>query len=142
MEDKNLTLTIDDKNNFLETAKWGKFLGIVGFILSGLIIIVSLIFIGGVGLNPGELYPGIGSGIGFFYLIFSLIYIFPSLYVYRFAVHIQEGIRSDDQEKCSSAYNNLRKLFLFIGVMTIVVLALYVLVFLGIFLGGALGGML
>ncbi|MEQ8904774.1 hypothetical protein [Ekhidna sp.] len=102
MEENQLKLTDVDKANLLETAKWGKFLGIVGFVMSGLIILMALVFIGGMGRSM-EVYPGLGSGIGFFYILASLLYIFPSLYVYRFSAHIKAGIQSGDQEMYSSA---------------------------------------
>ncbi|MEO1254900.1 MAG: DUF5362 family protein, partial [Bacteroidota bacterium] len=88
------------------------------------------------------LYGGLGSVMGFFYILIALLYIFPSLYVYRFSSKIQEGIRSSDQSKCSYAYNNLRKLFLFTGILTIIALGLYLLVILFALMGGLMGGML
>lgn len=139
MEEKELSLTVNDKNNLLETAKWGKFLGIVGFVMSGLIILLGVVMFGGA---FDEVYPGFGSGIGVFYILISLLYIFPSLYLFRFSTQMKEGIASGDQDRCSEAFNYLRRLFLFMGILTIVALALYAFVFLGIFLGGAMGGML
>ncbi|MEQ6167484.1 DUF5362 family protein [Ekhidna sp. MALMAid0563] len=139
MEEKELQITGTDKSTLLETAKWGKFLGIVGFIMSGFIILAGIFMFGG---TFDEVYPGFGGGIGVFYILISLLYIFPSLYLFRFSTQMKEGLESGDQERCTNAFNYLRRLFLFMGILTIVVLALYALVFLGIFLGGAMGGML
>ncbi|WP_421764554.1 DUF5362 family protein [Ekhidna sp.] len=139
MEESDLKLTGSDKTNFLETAKWGKFLSIVGFIMSGFIVLGGLTFAGGA---FSDLYPGLGGGIGVFYVLFALIYVFPSLYLYRFSTQIKSGIHNDDQQLCSEAYNNLRRLFLFMGVLMIVTLSLYVLIILFALMGGLMGGML
>lgn len=139
MEENELVLTKTDRSNFLETAKWGKFLGIVGFVMSGFIIIAGLTMFGGA---FGGIYPGLGGGVGFVYVLMSLLYIFPSLYLYRFSTKIKLGLQQNDAETCSDAYNNLRKLFLFLGVTTIVVLSIYVLALFFIVMGGMMGGML
>lgn len=139
MEESELKLTGPDKKNFLETAKWGKFLSIVGFIMSGIIVLGGLTFAGGA---FGDLYPGIGGGVGIFYVLIALLYIFPSLYLYRFSSQITSGIKDDDQQLCSEAYNNLRRLFLFMGVLMIITLSLYVLIILFAVMGGLMGGML
>ncbi len=144
MEENDLVLTQADKNNFLETARWGKFLGIVGFIMSGFIVIGGLSFITGafVGADFDDMYAEIGGAMGFFYILIALLYIFPSLYVYRFSTQIQDGIKTNEPSKCTEAYNNLRKLFLFMGVMTIIALGLYVLAIIFMVMGGLMGGML
>ncbi|WP_420577528.1 DUF5362 family protein [Ekhidna sp.] len=142
MEETNLVLTESDKTNLLEAVKWGKFLAIIGLIMSGMVVLFGLIMIGGAGGAFDEVYPGIGGGVGFIYILFSLLYIFPSLYLLRFSTQLKRGINSSDQESCSDAYNNLRRLFLFMGVLTIVVLALYALIILFAIMGSVMGGML
>ncbi|WP_425390583.1 hypothetical protein [Ekhidna sp.] len=142
MEENNLVITGADKSNLLETARWGKFLGIVGFIMSGLVLLIAIFMIVGLSSMDGSFNPGWESGIGFLYFPVALLYIFPSLYLYRFSVRLNQGIKSMDQESCSSAYLNLKKLFVFMGVMTIIVLALYALAILFVIMGGVMGGML
>jgi len=142
--EKEIKLTELDQSNLLESARWGKFLAIVGFIMSGFIVILGLglmVFAGG---TFGEVYPGFaGGGIGFIYMLMSLLYIFPSLYLFRFSTQIKAGIAAGDQEKCSAAYNNLRRLFMFMGVLTLIVLSLYALaILMFIVVGGAMGGFL
>lgn len=139
MEENELMLTKLDKTNFLETARWGMFLAIVGFIFSGLIVLIGLTMFAGV---FGELYPGFGGGVGIVYVLMSLLYIFPSLFLYRFSSKIKQGIQSNNHESCSEAYSNLRKLFLFMGVLTIIGIGLYVMILLFIIMGGVMGGML
>ena len=139
MEENQLKLTDTDQANLLETAKWGKFLGIVGFIMSGFIVLAGLAMFGGA---FGGVYPGLGGGVGIVYVLMSLLYIFPSLYLFRFSTQVKQGILSNDQDQCSEAYTNLKRLFVFMGIMTIVVLSLYALAILFMIMGGVMGGML
>jgi hypothetical protein len=145
MEENELKLTTADKTNLLETTKWGKFLAIVGLIMSAMIVLLGLFMIGGVGGAFDEVYPGIGGsigGVGFIYILFSLLYILPSLYLLRFSNKLKRGITLNDQESCSQAFTSLKRLFLFMGVLTIVVLSLYGLAILFMIMGGVMGGML
>ncbi|MEP1032912.1 DUF5362 family protein [Ekhidna sp.] len=140
MEEQELVLSKADQNNFLETAKWGKFLSIVGFVFSGFMIIAGFVMMGIGGFY--EEIPMAPAGVGIIYILFSLIYIFPSVYLFRFSVQVQRGIREQNKKQCSEAYSNLRRLFLFMGVFTIIMLSLYALVILFAIMGGMMGGML
>lgn len=139
MEENELRLTDHDKANFLETARWGKFLSIVRFVMSGFIVLAGLAMFGGA---FGGVYPGLGGGVGIIYVLMSLLYIFPSLYLYRFSTQIKDGIQGNDQGRSSEAYNNLRRLFLFMGVLMIIMLSIYALAILFMIMGGVMGGML
>ncbi|MEO9483730.1 MAG: DUF5362 family protein [Ekhidna sp.] len=139
-EVNELVLTKADKNNFLETAKWGKFLAIVGFVMSGLMILAGF-FIMGAGSMIDEM-PFEPGAFGIIYILISLIYIFPSLYLFRFSSQMQRSIREQSQHQCSEAYNNLRRLFVFMGVFTIIMLSIYALAILFGVLGGMMWGML
>lgn len=141
IEEHELILSKKDQNNFRETAKWGKFLAIVGFVFSGFMVIAGLAMMGSGALFQQEM-PMAPGAFGLVYILFALLYIFPSLYLFRFSTQIQTGIRQQSQEQCSNAYDNLRKLFLFMGVMTIIVLSLYALIILFALMGGMMGGML
>ncbi|WP_370089434.1 DUF5362 family protein [Ekhidna sp.] len=139
MEENQLKLTSADQANFLETARWGKFLSIVGFVMSGFIVLAGLAMFGGA---FGGVYPGLGGSVGIVYILFSLLYIFPSLYLFRFSTQVRNGIKANDQSECSEAYANMKRLFVFMGILTIVVLSLYALAILFMIMGGVMGGML
>src|ERR1700733_7444260 len=79
-----------------ETARWGKFLAIVGFIYCGLIAIFSF-FAGSILANNPAVaaYPGTevrsvsmigGAFLTMLYLIIAVIYFFPCLYLLRYSV--------------------------------------------------------
>ncbi len=143
MEENELVLTKADKNNLIQTAKWGKFLSIVGFVMTGLILIGGLTFIvGGVAGEDLGIYAGMGGVMGFFYILIALVYIFPSYYLNRFSMQIKNGIQSNNETQCTEAYGNLKKLFVFMGILTIVGVGLYALAIIFMVLGGLMGGML
>ncbi|GAB4231475.1 MAG: hypothetical protein Tsb0034_03850 [Ekhidna sp.] len=136
MEDQ--LLSKQDLKNLLETAKWGKFLGIVGFVFTGLMVFVGLMMFAVP--DMGLMMPT--SVLSLIYMLLSLFYFFPSLYLYRFSIKIRSGIHNGEMLERSAAFENMKKLFLFMGIVTIVLLAFYVLIFFFGLLGGMLGGLM
>lgn len=115
-----------------ETARWGKFLSILGFILTGLLLIVG-IFMGSFmasTMSAAEGFGGISSS--FFtivYLAIALVYFFPCLYLFRFSTKAQDALRSNDQSSLTEGFKNLKSCFRFMGILTIVILGFYALAF-------------
>ena len=114
-------LQIDHQSNayLRETAKWAKFLAIVGFIGCALIILVG-IFAGSVMATTfGELGGGFGGGMGVvmavIYILLALLAFFPYLYLYRFANQMQVALRNNDQAALSTSFGNLKSCFKFVG---------------------------
>jgi len=118
-----------------ETAKWANFLAILGFIGLGLmaIAIIAMLFLHG--YRP-TYYTNVGesSFIAVFYILLSLFYYYPINYLYKFSVNINKGLNSNDQELFTSGFKNLKSLFKFHGIVTIVVISIYIFIFLGIWL--------
>lgn len=63
------------------------------------------------------------------YVMIAVIYIFPVLFLYRFSINLKISLRESKQENLSIAFLNLRSLFRFMGIATIVVISLYLVVF-------------
>jgi len=115
----NTELIIDPETRaFLkETSKWAKFLAIVGFIFAGFMVLIGLFF--------GTIF-------------FAILYIMPMLYMYRFATKIQTALAREDQFELTSAFENLKSLYKFAGIVTIIMLGFYALTFLGSMIFGAM----
>ena len=117
-----------------EIAKWSKFLSIVGFIMIGLMILVIL-FAGSTmaTMFSATQYGEAGSLIGMIYIgvvaAVMLIYFFPCLYLFKFATKMQIALRNNDQDTLNASFENLKSCFKFMGIFTIICLALYALVF-------------
>ncbi len=113
-----------------ETAKWGVFLSILGFIFTGLFVIVALF--AGTLLTSMNSYGGASAmvGAGFItaiYLVIAAINFFMSLFLYRFASKTKAGLYSNDQDTLNSGFANLKNLYKMIGIIAIIYLAFIVL---------------
>ncbi len=118
-------------NYFSEAAKWGKFLSIIGFIFCGLMVLLG-IFAGSTlaALGGSEAVSMIGGGFfTAFYIIIAIIWVMPFVYLYNFSSKMQVAIRNNDQQTLNHSIKNLKSLFKFLGIFTIIMLSLYALIF-------------
>ncbi len=121
----------------LTTSKWGKFLAIVGYVVMALMIIFGIIMIVSTSLMNALPNSGFIKGImGFVYVIIGAVYFFPVTYLLRYSVRIKKGLNSDDVQSITSGFENLKSLFKFTGIFTIVMLAIYVVIFIFIIISG------
>lgn len=118
---------------FNETAKWAKFLGIIGFIFSGLTLLIGLVSLVNYNEVSSRSYYYSRSATmnplvqAFVFIIIAVVWIFASLYIYRFATKMKNSLQTYDQFTFNDALCNLSKNYKFLGVVTIVYLALVVL---------------
>jgi hypothetical protein len=122
-----------------DTARWAKFLAIIGFIACGLIVLMAIFagsFIAGsFGRLGGESgISGAGglaaAGGAFFtilYLAIAVLYFFPCLYLFNFAKKMQIALRSNDQEQLNHSFRNLKALYRFLGILAIIGLGFWAL---------------
>ena len=118
-----------------ETARWAKFLAIVGFVLCGVMIVFAL-FAGTILStfsrmgNTDALTSTLGLGgafISLIYIVIALLYFFPCLYLFNFSNKMQSALRNNDQTNLNAAFSNLKACFKFVGILTIVFLSFYLL---------------
>lgn len=118
-----------------KAAKWASFLGIVGYVASGLIVLVALIlfivslFVGSVS-NLGNDSPfnfGIPFGImALLYLIIGAVSFLPAYYLRSFSQKTQTALTTQHQESLDKSFVFLKRLFSFYGILTIVIISLYI----------------
>lgn len=153
-EEKKLELTSLSINHIQESAKWGKFIAIIGFIMVGLLLLIAVIMafvlpginlselqgVQGMNNNPGAemLQNGMGTFLAFIYLLIAVLYFIPILFLYNYSSKSIQAIKSTDSELLTAAFNNMRKQYKYVGILTIIVIALYALAFIGGFIGGVL----
>lgn len=139
------TMEVNDQNIpfFAEIAKWGKFLSIVGFIVSGLLAIFAIVmpqFI--MRTQFPSTMAGATNGMSIVitvvYLGIAVLMLFPALYLYRHSVRMQAALAQNDQGIFNSSMENLKSLFKFYGIFTIVMLCIYALFFIIALVGGAM----
>lgn len=118
------------KGYLLETARWGKFLAIVGFVAIGILAIAGLLFstvFSRLGDTIGSGMPGAMMFV--VYLLIAVLYFFPTYYLFRFSKGIKPAMINADQGLLNEALSYLRKAFRYMGVLTIVIIGLYALAF-------------
>lgn len=122
-----------------ETAKWAKFLSIVGFVFCGLIVVAAL-FTGTIASSLGP-FGGAAMGAGGFMQIVLLLamaalYFFPCLFLFNFSRKMQFALRNNDQINLNDSFRNLKSNFKFVGILTIVILSIYTIILLvAVFVG-------
>lgn len=139
-----LTITSDIRDYLKETAKWGKLLSIVGFVMMAILVVFAL-FAGTIMATAMSQLDSIGGAgalgggmISVIYILMALLYFFPLLYLYRFSSKIQVALNSDDQQYLSEAFRNLKSLYKFMGILMAIMLCFYALAIVMALAGGAL----
>jgi len=131
----NTGLQIDPAGHsyLAETAKWGNFLSIVGFVLSGILALVALFagtLLGSAGRGFGNSSSMIGAGfVTVIYLVIAALYFFMSLFLNRFSSKMKTALYSNDQETLNNSFLNLKNLYKMMGIITIVYLSILILAF-------------
>ena len=134
------------KGDLLSAAKWAKFLCIVGCIGLALMLIAGLALIV-LGSKLGGAFAGSaigGAGMGFLYLIITAIYIYPLIKGFQFANATKAACLSDDAAQLARGFAGLRSLLKFFGILTIIVLVIYVFALIGgaVFVSAVAGGVM
>lgn len=133
------TLNSEIKSYLAETAKWGYFLSIVGFIGIGFMVLAGLFmgsFMSTLGMGAaGMINPAIFTVM---YLIFAALYFFPVLYLFKFSTKMKVALRSDNEAELTTSFQNLKSLYKFMGILTAIILGLYALIFVFGMISGAM----
>lgn len=143
---KQLSLS-DQAVGFLkEIAKWANFLSIVGFIGIGFFVLIALFggaFMASAASQFGDAGPLAAGGafLTIVYLLVALLYFFPVYYMFKFARNLKAALQSKDEETLTKGFEYMKSHYKFIGILTIVLLSFYVLMFLLGLLGLAASGL-
>jgi hypothetical protein len=121
-----------------ETAKWAKFLGIFGFVLTAIMILVG-IFAGTLFSFIPEadtLYAkGTNIFLSVFYILIGTAYYFPSMYMYRFSKKLASAVQTNNSNDLDTAFRNQKSLYKFMGVLAVIMLGFYAIALFFIALG-------
>ena len=107
---------------------WSKFLAILGYIVVGFMVLGAFLIFG---MNNHSYNSELFTGV--IYLIIAVLYFFPANYLYNFATNTRRALSSDSQTSLNDGLSNLASNFKFVGVMAIVVLSFYALIFIMFF---------
>ena len=127
---EQLTLTSASKSFLKETAKWAKFLAIIGFILIALMLVFAAfsttIFDMAAKMQPG-IPENLGLSMAITYVVLAIIYFFPVYYLLQFSNKMKKAISTKNDETLAKAFEMLKSHYKFIGVFTVITMSLYAL---------------
>lgn len=107
------------------TKPWVRLLSIVGFIAAGFMIVVGVL--GAVfGTTFGDMPPGM-SAVFLIYPLMGVLYLVPSLYLFRYASRIDDYIRGGEDVQLELALGAQRSFWRFMGILCVVGFVLSVL---------------
>lgn len=129
--DSELKITNQIKEHFITAGKWCRFLAIITFIFTGFMIIGAFGIIIMAAAIPFGAEQMIGMGVA--YLVMGGLFIFPGLYLWNYGSKIIVAMQRTNQSEFGRAIQNMKSLFKFTGIYTIVIISLYILfAFIGI----------
>ena len=122
-----MELNEQSKKYLLETARWATILSIIGFIVIGLLIIVSF-SVGTILANSPYSDLGISPQVlSITYLIIAGVYFIPIFFLYQFGVKTKTAIINDDTDLLTFGLKKLNSHYKFIAIVMIIVFGLNIL---------------
>ncbi len=126
-EKRNLELGQESIKNLDATRKWTMFLSILGFIIVGFILITGLVAGTFFSVFKSE---EVGLGIPeslmvILFIMVAAIYFLPVFFLFRFSRYTRKAIKTGGNEELVKGFRNLRTYFTYIGILAIIVIAIY-----------------
>lgn len=120
-----LSLNEQSETLLVTTARWSKFLAIITFVIMGIMFISGLLItIFSSVLSEYQDFAGVALlPMGITYTVLPVIYLFPGLYLYRYAAKMNEALFTRDEASLTTAFLQHKKLFKFFGVLSIIGIA-------------------
>jgi hypothetical protein len=120
-----------------KTKPWVRFLSILGFIACALMLLGALFMV--IGGAVGAAFTsrsGMGAAggvvLGLVYGLLALLYVFPSLFLFRYASGIATMLSEDAVRGMENALNAQKSFWRFVGILTVIILCLYAVVLAGL----------
>ncbi|MFN0016037.1 MAG: hypothetical protein ACKVU2_15950 [Saprospiraceae bacterium] len=125
--ENGLRITDTLRRHWHSTSRWALFFAVIGFLYLGIILFSSL----GVSQMGSE-----GGYTAMLFLLVGTFIFFPTWFLFQFSQNVQKGNANRDLHATEKGFTFLRRFYQFVGIMTIVLIAFYLLMF--IFLIGAM----
>lgn len=116
-----------------QTRPWVRLIGVL------VLIGAAFMLLGGVAMF---LQPANGPFLGGLYILMSVFYIYPGLCLNRYASAIKEAETSADMQHVVQAILQQKKFWRFCGIMTAIVLVIYLLIFVFVIIAAVAGAMM
>ena len=119
-QDSGLQITDTIRQYWRQSSQWGLFFSVLGFIYLGLLVISLL---------SAQSVAGFGMSL-IMLLIVGVIVFIPTWLMFKFSQEVKKGVEHDSTTNVQEGFSQLRRLYQFAGILTIVILSLYVIFFL------------
>lgn len=130
-DNQKLEVTSFIKENLSQTAKWAKFLAIVGFVGLVIMCLIAVLMLTVGSFISYQLNTPFNPGVlGVTYLTIVLVYFFPLKYLYDFSVKMKKALNLTDNQAFSESFSALKSHYKFIGILMIISLSIYLIMFL------------
>ena len=120
-----------------EASPWLRFLGIIGYINCGILVLACIGSFAGMREISAlwDAIPDIGAlgdtftsifsaSLGMNFLVFAVLFFFPSRFVYNFGAKIRSYFQNGKEQELELALKNNRTLWKYMGIITIISLAM------------------
>ena len=125
-----------------QTRPWVLFMGVMCFVGAGLMLLMSLfMFIGSAFASSATKTPFPMGVLALVYLPFAFIYIYPGLKLWSYGSAIGRLVASRSPVELDAALAQQKSFWKYCGIVTIVVIVGYILLFIGLIIAGAAGAL-
>jgi hypothetical protein len=129
-EYRSTDLDLPGSDHLNETRKWTMFLSILGFIVIGIMLVLSIVILGS------------RTAFGFFgafpMILLMIVYFFPIYFLFRFSSYSRQAIAASDRSSYDEAMKYLKYHYRFIGILAIIGTGLYIIAIIAMMTGGPL----
>ena len=130
-EQETLLVTEEIRSYIYETAKWTRFLSIVGLVFAAFLALMALSANGLMetmtAVAPSSPLVKLGTAfLTVYFLCISLMLFYPSFLLFKYSNAANTAVLYADQENFTLAMKKMKSVFKFWGVVTIVILAINV----------------
>jgi hypothetical protein len=126
-ETKGLSMSSEAMEFLYSTAKWAKFLSILGLVGLGLLVLMGFSMGALMNFIPGaneSLPPFMSIIFGFLYLVIAGVYLYPLIAMLKFANFSKTAYLDSNSENLTEAFRNIKGSFQYVGILTVIGLAL------------------
>ncbi|ACU03536.1 MULTISPECIES: hypothetical protein [Pedobacter] len=130
-EQETLLVTEEIRSYIYETAKWTRFLSIVGLVFAAFLALMALSANGLMetmtAVAPSSPLVKLGAAfLTVYFLCISLMLFYPSYLLFKYSNAANTAVLYADQENFTVAMKKMKSVFKFWGIVTIVILAINV----------------
>ncbi len=133
LDDFDFTVTEKIKDILRVTSNWAYFLSILGFVGTFILVVLGALFgviMRSMPVNPYENMEMKVNYFGLIYIVVAVIYFVPILYLFKFSKKMKSALRSNNNEDLISAFINLKSHYKYIGILSIILIISYIVLFL------------